>query len=124
MYKIGIKPLIYRIIVRIKENKKIVSSEAYGIFFFKGKIEQKLRTGFEVMSSLTWRSWIFIFIMGFSEVHKKEQYSECPYTHQLTSTISSKMLLLFHQSLIHSYYLSLFLLEYLQQILDIMCFCP
>ena len=104
MYKIGIKPLIYRIILRIKDDKKIVSSEAYGFFFFFwredwAEIKDKLWSNKQFDSD----PGFLFFIMAFSEVHKKEQYSEYPYTHQLASTVSSKMLLLFQLSLIHSY---------------------
>lgn len=124
MYKVEIKPLMYRVVVRIKEDEKtVVSCEAHNIFFFfDGRIELKLGAGFEVLRNLTRGPGFLFFIMAFSDVHKREQYSELPCTCQLP--ITSILLLLFQLSLTHNYFLLLFLLEYLQQILNIICFHP
>lgn len=54
----------------------------------------------------------------------EEQYSEIPHTHQPASTVTRVSLLLFCLSLTQSYFLFLILLEYLQQILDIIYFPP
>lgn len=47
------------------------------------------------------RPGFLFFIMAFSNVHKREQYSEFSCTHQPASAITSFLLLLFHLSLTH-----------------------